>query len=92
MSRGRDRGSKCAVFVASDGQSVIYQSRLRGPSVASKHVGLTGQCLQEVVVDEKLALEKVHTAVGPADVCTQITARRSDSRAGAPCLRNPVLQ
>ena len=87
MSRGEGVGSKCAVVVASDEQSFLDHSRLRGHSVASKHLRL-----QEVVVDEKLALEKVHTAVGPADVCTQITARRSDSRAGAPCLRNPVLQ
>ena len=45
-------------------------SRRRGHSVASKHVGLMGLRFQEAIADETLALEKVHSASNPADVCT----------------------
>ena len=40
-------------------------------SVASKHVGLRGLWLQEAPVGGKLELEKVDTAMNPADVCTK---------------------
>ena len=53
------------------GQSVIDHSQRRGHSFASKHVGLRGLSLQEVLADKTLALEKVHTATNPEDVCAQ---------------------
>ena len=66
-----DLGYKCSGTVATDSQSVIDHSRRRGHSVASKHVGLRGLWLQEALVDGKLELEKVDTAMNPADVCTK---------------------
>ena len=66
-----DLGCNCSVPVATDSQSVIDHSRHRGHSVASKHVGLRGLWLQEALVDGKLELEKVDTAMNPADVCTK---------------------
>ena len=59
-------GYSCSVTVATDSQSVIDHSKRRGHSVASKHVGLRGLWL-----DGTLELEKVHTAMNPADVCTK---------------------
>ena len=64
-----DLGYSCSVTVATD--SVIDHSRRRGHSVASKHVGLRGLWLQEALVDGKLELEKVDTAMNLADVCTK---------------------
>ena len=66
-----DLGYNCSVAVATHSQSVIDHSRRRGHSVASKHVGLRGLWLQEALVDGKLELEKVDTAMNPADVCTK---------------------
>ena len=66
-----DLGCSCSVTVATDSQSVVDQSKRRGHSVASKHVGLRLLWLQEAVVDGKLELEKVDTAMNPADVCTK---------------------
>ena len=66
-----DLGYNCSVTVATDTQSVIDHSRRRGHSVASKHVGLRGLWLLEALVDGKLELEKVDTAMNPADVCTK---------------------
>ena len=66
-----DLGYNCSVTVATDSQGVMDHSRRRGHSVASKHVGLRGLWLQEALVDWKLELEKVDTAMNPADVCTQ---------------------
>ena len=63
QSELQDLGSTCAVVVDSDSQSAIDHSRRRCRSVASKHVGLRGLWLQEAIVDTKLALVKVHTAV-----------------------------
>ena len=40
-------------------------------TVASKHVGLRGLCLQEAPADGKLELQKVGTAMNPADVRTE---------------------
>ena len=71
QSELEDLGCSCSVTVATDSQSVIDHSRRRGHSVASKHVGLRGLWLQEALADKKLALEKVHTATNPADVCTK---------------------
>ena len=65
----KDLGFSCSVSVATDSQSVIDHSRRMGHSVASTDVGLRGLCLQEALVDKKLELEKVHTAMNPADVC-----------------------
>ena len=65
-----DLGYNCSVTVATNSQSVIDHSRRRGHSVASKHVGLRGLWLQEALVDGKLELEKVDTAMNPA-VCTK---------------------
>ena len=39
--------------------------------IASKHAGLRGLWLQEALEDGKLELEKVDTAMNPADVCTK---------------------
>ena len=58
-----DLGYKCSVTVATDSQSVIDHSRRRGHSVVSKHVGLRALSLQEALVDGKLELEKVDTAM-----------------------------
>ena len=66
-----DLGYSCSATVATDSQSVIDHSKRRGHSVASKHVGLRGLWLQEALVDGKLELEKVATAMNPADVCTK---------------------
>ena len=66
-----DLGYNCSVTVATDSQSVIDHSRPRGHSVASKHVGLRGLWLQEALENRKLELEKVDTAMNPADVCTK---------------------
>ena len=66
-----DLGYSCSVTVATDSQSVIDHSKHRGHSVASKHVGLRGLWLQEAVVDGKLELEKVDTAMNLTDVCTK---------------------
>ena len=66
-----DFGGSCSVTVATDSQSVVDHSKRRGHSVASKHVGLRGLWLQEALVDGKLELEKVDTAMNPADVCTK---------------------
>ena len=66
-----DHGYRCSVTVATDSQSVIDHSKRRGHSVASKHIGLRGHWLQEAPVDGKLELEKVDTAMNPADVCTK---------------------
>ena len=66
-----DLGYNCSVTVATDNQSVIDHSRRRGHSVASKHVGLRGLWLQGALENRKLELEKVDTAVDPADVCTK---------------------
>ena len=66
-----DLGYNCSVTVATDSQSVIDHSRRHGHSVASKHVGLRGLWLQEALADGKLELEKVDTAMNPADVCTK---------------------
>ena len=71
QSELKDLGHSCSVTVATDSQSVIDHSRRRGHSVASKHVGLTGLWLQEVLVDGKPELEKVETATNPADVGTK---------------------
>ena len=65
-----DLGCNCSVTVATDSQSVIDHCR-RGHSVASKHDGLRGLWLQEALVDGKLEVEKVDTAMNPADVCTK---------------------
>ena len=54
-----DLGYSCSVIVATDSQSVVDHSKRRGHSVASKHVGLRGLCLQEAPVAEKLELEKL---------------------------------
>ena len=67
-----DLGYNCSVTVATDSQSVIDHSRRRGHSVASKHVGLRGLWLQEALLDWKLELETVDTAMIPADVCTKV--------------------
>ena len=67
-----DLGYNCSVTVATDSQSVIDHSKRRGHSVASKHVGLRGLWLPEAPVDGKLELEKVDTAMNPADVCTKV--------------------
>ena len=64
-------GSWAQLAVATDSQSVIYKSKRRRHSVASKHVGLRGLWLQEALVNGKLELEKVATAMNPADVCTK---------------------
>ena len=69
--RIRDLGYDCSVRVATGSQSVVDHSRRRGQSVASKHVGLMGLWLQEAPADGKLGLEKVDTAMNPADVCTK---------------------
>ena len=66
-----DLGYSCSVTVATDSQSVVDHSKRRGHSVALKHVGLRGRWLQEAPVDGKLELEKVDTAMNPADVCTK---------------------
>ena len=66
-----DLGYNCSVTVATDSQSVIDHSRRRGHSVASKLVGLRGLWLQEALENRKLELEKVDTAMNPADVCTK---------------------
>ena len=66
-----DLGYSCSATVATDSRSVIAHSKRRGRSVASKHVGLRGLWLQEAPVDGKLELEKVDTAMNPADVCTK---------------------
>ena len=66
-----DLGYSCSVTVATDSQSVIDHSKRRGHSVASKHVGLRGLWLHEAPVDGKLELEKVATAMNPADVCAK---------------------
>ena len=66
-----DPRQSCSVTVATDSQSVMDHSRRRGHSVASKHVGLRGLWLQEALADGKLELEKVDTAMNPADVCTK---------------------
>ena len=66
-----DLGCSCSVTVATDSQSVVDHSKRRGHSVASKHVGLRGLWLQESLVDGTLELEKVDTAMNPADVCTK---------------------
>ena len=58
-------GSKCVLDSASDSQCVIGHSRLRGHSVASKHVEIGGLWLQEAITDKKLALEKVQTRRTP---------------------------
>ena len=63
-----DLGYNCSVTVATDSQSVIDHSRRRGHSVASKHVSLRGLSLQEALMDKKLELEKVDTAMNPADM------------------------
>ena len=72
-----DLGYSCSVTVATDSQSVIDHLKRRGHSVASKHVGLRGLWLQEALVDGKLELEKVDTAMNPADVCTKATESAS---------------
>ena len=59
-------GYKCSVTVATDSQSVIDHLRRRGHSVA-----LRGLWLQEALLDGKLELEKVDTAMNPTDVCTK---------------------
>ena len=65
-----DLGYSSSVTVATDSQSVIDLSRRRANSIASKHVGLRGLWLQEALVEgKKLELEKVDTAMNPADVC-----------------------
>ena len=56
-----------SLTVSADSQSVIDHSKRRGHSVASKHVGLRELWLQEALVDGKLELEKVDTAMNPAD-------------------------
>ena len=61
----------CSVTVATDSQSVIDHSKRRRHSVASKHVGLRGLWLQEALADGKLELEKVDTAMNPADMCAK---------------------
>ena len=66
-----DLGHSSCVTVATDSQSVVDHSKRRGHSVASKHVGLRGLWLQEALVDGKVELEKVDTAMNPADVCTK---------------------
>ena len=66
-----DLGYSRSVTVATDNQSVVDHAKRRGHSVASKHVGLWGLWLQEARVDGKLELEKVDTAMNPADVCTK---------------------
>ena len=66
-----DLGYSCSVTVATDSQSVVDHSKRRGHSVASKHVGLRGLWLQEALVDGKLELERVDTAMNPANVCTK---------------------
>ena len=66
-----DLGKSYSVTVATDSQSVIDHSRRRGHSNASVHVGLRGLWLQDALVDGKLELEKVDTAMTPADVCTK---------------------
>ena len=60
-----DLGHSCSVTVATDSQSVVDHSKRPGHSVASKHVGLRGLWLQEALVDRKLELEKVDTAMNP---------------------------
>ena len=59
------------IFGDPDSESVIDHSKRRGHSVAPKHVGLRGLWLREALVDGKLELEKVDTAMNPADVCTK---------------------
>ena len=66
-----DLGYNSSVTFATDSQSVIDHSRRRGHSVASKHVGLKGLWLHEALVVRKLELEKVDTAMNPADVCAE---------------------
>ena len=66
-----DLGYSCSVIVATDSQSVIDHSKRRCRSVASKHDGLRGLWLREAPVYGKLELEKVDTAMNPADVCTK---------------------
>ena len=66
-----DLGYNCSVTVKTDRQSVIDHSRRCGDSVASKHDGLRGLWLQEALVDGKLELEKVDTAMNLVDVCTK---------------------
>ena len=61
----------CSITVATDSQNVIALSRRRGHSAASKHVGLRGLWLLGGPVDGKLELEKVGTAMNPADVCAK---------------------
>ena len=56
-------------------ESVVDHSKRRGHTVASKHVGLRGLWLQEALVDGKLELETVDTAMNPADVCTKLGNR-----------------
>ena len=60
-----DLGYNCAVTVATDSQSVIDHSRRRGHSSPSKHVSLRRFWLQEALVNGKLELEKVDTAIIP---------------------------
>ena len=69
QSESMDLAYTCSVTVATDSQSIIDHSRRRGHSVASKHVGLRGLWLQEAPMHGKLKLEKVDSAVNPADVC-----------------------
>ena len=80
-----DLGHNCSVTVASDSQSVVDHSRRRGHSVASKHVCLRGLWLQEALVDGKLELEKVDTAMNPADVWTKFVAWTQNTRAVSAC-------
>ena len=62
-----DFGHRCSsVTAATNSHSVIDHTRHRGHSVASKHVGLRGLWLQEALVDVKLELEKVDTAMNSA--------------------------
>ena len=61
-------GTAASVTVATDSQSVIDHSRRHGHSVASKHVGLRGALAAGSSRRRKLELEKVDTAMNPADV------------------------
>ena len=71
QSELRVLGSSCVVVIASDSQIVMDLSRRRGHRLRrNMWVGLMGLRFQEAIADETLALEKVHSASNPADVCT----------------------
>ena len=66
-----DLGCSCRVTVATDSQSVIDHSKRRGHSVGIKARWSEGTLVARSSSGGKLELDKVDTAVNPADVCTK---------------------